>query len=426
MRVHAVAILAALAAALVLGSAALRNPAAPPADPEAARLARLHALGYVDWVDVDPGQARRRGVTHFVPGRAQAGSNFFHSRTQNLARLVDMNGRVLHVWRAGDPRDRWHHAEPAAGGDLLVIVNGRSLLRLDWSSTVLWTLELVAHHDIALDAAGRIHTLSSERVDFPFRSGRVPVVDEFVAVISPDGRLLRRVSLLALFGDRIPPARLEAIRDRTRGLGPRLRDLLGWRDADVEQGEVLHANSVEILDRDVPGLGSRGNALISLRELDLIAVVDLDTERVVWSWGEGQLEAQHQPSLLDDGNLLVFDNGTRRGYSRVIEVEPASGRIVWEFSGNPQRSLRSRRKGGCQKLPNGNVLITESEKGRAFEVTRRGETVWSFLNPDLDADQARRRPIYRMTRFDTRGACAVASSHTSSTSSPLFTMPCSE
>ena len=72
--------------------------------------------------------------------------------------------------------------------------------------------------------------------------------------------------------------------------------------------------------------------------------------------------------------------------SRVIEIEPASGRIVWEFSGDPPRSLRSRRKGGCQKLPNGNVLITESEKGRAFEVTRRGETVWSFLNPDLDAD----------------------------------------
>ncbi len=86
MRGHAVAILAVLPAALALGLVALRDPAAPPADPEAARLARLHALGYVDWVDLDPEQARQRGVTHFVPGRAQAGSNFFHSRTQNLAR----------------------------------------------------------------------------------------------------------------------------------------------------------------------------------------------------------------------------------------------------------------------------------------------------------------------------------------------------
>ena len=36
--------------------------------------------------------------------------------------------------------------------------------------------------------------------------------------------------------------------------------------------------------------------------------------------------------------------------------------------------------GKHQPLPNGNILITETEGGRAFEVTPNGETVWSFVN----------------------------------------------
>ncbi len=37
--------------------------------------------------------------------------------------------------------------------------------------------------------------------------------------------------------------------------------------------------------------------------------------------------------------------------------------------------------GTCQRLPNGNTLITESTRGRAFEVTPDKEIVWEFFNP---------------------------------------------
>jgi len=30
--------------------------------------------------------------------------------------------------------------------------------------------------------------------------------------------------------------------------------------------------------------------------------------------------------------------------------------------------------------PNGNLLITESNKGRSFEINRRGEIVWEYFN----------------------------------------------
>ena len=36
--------------------------------------------------------------------------------------------------------------------------------------------------------------------------------------------------------------------------------------------------------------------------------------------------------------------------------------------------------GKHQWLPNGNLLITESMKGRAFEIDTNGEIVWEYVN----------------------------------------------
>jgi hypothetical protein len=56
--------------------------------------------------------------------------------------------------------------------------------------------------------------------------------------------------------------------------------------------------------------------------------------------------------------------------------------------------------GGIEALPNGNVLITESERGRAFEITRDGDIVWEFYNPDIDESKRQRAAIYRVARID--------------------------
>ena len=45
---------------------------------------------------------------------------------------------------------------------------------------------------------------------------------------------------------------------------------------------------------------------------------------------------QHAPTPLPNGNLLIFDNGTLRGYSRVIELNPLTEEIAWEYDGKPE------------------------------------------------------------------------------------------
>ena len=81
----------------------------------------------------------------------------------------------------------------------------------------------------------------------------------------------------------------------------------------------------------------------------------------------------------------------------MIELDPLSGEIVWEYRADPTEDFFTNSRGGSERLANGNVLVTESNSGRVFEVTREGELVWEFLNPDV-AHNAR-GTIYRLHRL---------------------------
>jgi hypothetical protein len=403
-------------AALVIGAALAAAAAglaswrwlAGDASPEGARadgelLAQLHSLGYLDSAELAPGEAKLQGVTLEIPERSQPGVNLFLASGRSEARLIDASGRALHVWSLEASRSGWHHVELAPDGTLYAIRRDGDLFALDARSRVLWRRPLGAHHDLALLPSGEIAVLRSVFIEVPYQGRALPLVDDRVAVLSPGGELLREISLHRLFGARIPAERLAQIAShppehwRERAHPPR-------RGVDV-----FHTNSVEVLEADVPGLGRRGDFLLSIRELDLLAVVDPGGEQVRWSWGEGELESQHAASVTRDGNVLVFDNGIRRGFSRVLEIDPASRRIVWERRGDPPGSFFSRRMGACQALANGNRLVTSSEQGTVFEITREGERVWEFWTPDVDAQRSRRATLYRMTRYPAEVTASLAS-----------------
>ena len=58
---------------------------------------------------------------------------------------------------------------------------------------------------------------------------------------------------------------------------------------------------------------------------------------------------------------------------RVVELDPVSREIVWTYTGSPPDSFYSKWRGSNQRLPNGNTLICESEKGHV--VIRRNGVV---------------------------------------------------
>jgi hypothetical protein len=87
------------------------------------------------------------------------------------------------------------------------------------------------------------------------------------------------------------------------------------------------------------------------------------------------------PNMLPNGHILIFDNGTARKYSRILELDPIADEIVWEYVGDPPQSFFSAAVSGQQRLPNGNTLICSGGQGRIFEVTPDQEIVWDYINP---------------------------------------------
>jgi len=144
--------------------------------------------------------------------------------------------------------------------------------------------------------------------------------------------------------------------------------------------EWTHANSIRVM-RD-------GSWLLSLRLTSTVVKLDRATGEVLWSWGPGEASHQHDARELEDGHVLIFDNGVHRargpGFARVVEVDPGTNEIVWQYVAPTILAFQSFMAGGAQRLSNGNTFITEAATGRLFQVTPERETVWEWVNPHVD------------------------------------------
>lgn len=412
---------------------------------------RLEMLRSVPYLGYAPAADRDtlRGVVLHDPGRAWWGYNFYSTWATGEAYLIDMEGVAVHRWTFWpEQRNNPDYAFLLPGGDLLVIHEYTRLKRIGWDSEVLWQKEMKAHHDALLAPDGTLwvivrslKTYRGRRVWFDDlihldRYGeeldRWSTFDHLGALRRAlDARSFLDTALDSLAGgssgrqagglqadgkpedgsiaaaDRLKdasrdwpagarPEEPSAPGDERRERTSRVRPGAGRRELDY-----FHINTVGLLP-DTP-LGRSddrfraGNLLICLRNVNQIAVLDPETGRIRWAWGEGELEWPHHPTMLDEGHILLFDNGVHRGYSRVVEVDPGSGEIVWEYRADPPESFYSHGRGSAQRFSNGNTLICESDQGRAFEITPRGETVWSWWNPLIKGD--RHGTVYRMIRW---------------------------
>ena len=181
-----------------------------------------------------------------------------------------------------------------------------------------------------------------------------------------------------------------------------------WRSADHLDPETDTICPLETRDawggaNDLTTSPDGSTFLISFRVLDTVALVDRASGEFSWKWGPGIISHQHHPTYLDNGNVLLLDNGShRRGlsYSRVVEVDPSTSRIVWEYEGSPRFSFFTHFTGGAQRLPNGNTLISEGQPGRIFEVTPSGEIVWEFVSPFVVPSQfGMANSVFRSHRY---------------------------
>jgi hypothetical protein len=297
-------------------------------------------------------------VTIYDPEAAWNGFTLVY-RNRAFPMLIDMSGRVVHAWPEVRSKTR---ARLLPSCNLLVISRGRGVAEYDWEGNKVWRAsfpERFPHHDVIRLTNGNTVVLTRATGSDADDVVEVDADGEIVWIWESRGPLSEWIE-----------------RDRRRNLG-----------------NTTHMNSVqELPDNPWYRAGDErfrpGNLLISARNLNLVFILDRQSEEVVWSYQE-DLDHQHEALMLGpehphNGRIALFDNRYssfegKRG-SRVIELDPRDYSITWSYA---EPGFYSATGGAQQPLSNGNVLIGSSMGRRVFEVDREGRTVWQWTPPYL-------------------------------------------
>ncbi len=329
-------------------------------------------------------QSAYQGYTIYSPHRA-------------LAVVIDNEGNELHKW-AMPFYQAWHndiqhlknplpesfilwfgfHVYP--NGDLLVNYHARSdtpygygLIKLDKDSNILWKISDHIHHTLEVQPNGNIYALA-QRVKKPDDLGLTfhdsIIQEDYFVILGNDGKELKRISLLRALANSSYKSQL------TKHVSKAV-----WK------ADIMHANSLMMLsDKLAPLFPSlqAGNVLISMPTMNALGILDIDKEIFTW-FRQGPWEFQHDAQFTERGTVIVFDNrGTRKKQSRILEYDFKTDKVTTYFLGSEKTKFYAEFIGGQQILPNSNLLVISGMEGRIFEVSAKGELVWSFHNPYYD------------------------------------------
>src|ERR1700754_495731 len=276
------------------------------------------------------------------------------------AYVVDDAGSILHTWSNTThqlkPEDNppnylrgWNHVEVDEDGNLFAIVPLRALLKLTPKSKLEWSCDVAAHHDLAIRADGTIFVLTEAPRRVVIDGNAYVILDTLVTMVEPGGAVKSEVSLYEVLctdsilrqlidheikqraqifqhrGWPTPEDRVKldvaretlTILDTAAYDGELRRALQRLRALPGKPCDVLHTNTLELLNDHPEGIWNRGDLLICMRELNTVAVIDSARRNVRWRWGVAELSGPHQPSMLPNGHILIFDNSLNSQRTRL-------------------------------------------------------------------------------------------------------------
>jgi hypothetical protein len=373
------------------GSLAAGGAVVPPAAQPAAA---------ADGIEPNPIKRRGFGFRGIDRARAYPGFTLFApiAATNRTVYLIDMEGKVVHHWEMPYPPGL--HGYLTERGTLFYngkIPNethlgktpfmGGAVMEVDWNGKVLWEVKHPEHHhdgirlrngNVMLICARELAPAIARRVrggraGSGYDGGRMNV--DYLLEMTTDGKVVWEWRV-------------------TDHLDPEKNPITGEQDP---RDEWTHANGLS----EMPD----GNLLLSCRNTSTVMMIDRKTGNISWKLGPPPLSGQHAPYLLENGHVLLFDNGPHRldetfPYSRVLEIEPATKAIVWQFQESPPQNFFSDRISNAVRLRNGNTLINEGMFGRFFEVTPDGGVVWEYVNPFFGGPpKAQTNAVFRVQRY---------------------------
>ncbi|MDA0241160.1 MAG: aryl-sulfate sulfotransferase [Proteobacteria bacterium] len=316
------------------------------------------------------------GVTCYERELIQPGYVLFAPAGGSEVFLIGERGDVAHQWRL--PGKLGNYGQLLENGNLLVTTKagggpklaagGGRILELDPHGEIVWEhTDLFQHHDLNPTPNGNVLYLAWELVTSAETrvKGGIPgsdhrdggVYEDLLREVDRDGKIVWEWKLKDHFPyDKYP-----------------LR-------ATTNRHEFAHGNACHVQ--------ADGNVLVSFRQIDLAILVNRQTGEIDWEMQDRGWGGQHDCQRLDNGNIILFANGSEQPspeHSRILEIDPASKEVVWQYKGKPAITFFSPRVSGVHRMPNGNTVICEGMHGRIFEVTQAGDIVWEYISPFYNA-----------------------------------------
>ncbi len=362
------------------------------------------------------------GVTVYHKGAVEPGYTLLSGFFRELpgVRLVQADGATVNEWlisylslfpnsdhifpKSDVPATDWNAAVHGMylypDGSLVFNLDGKGTVKLDRCGQPEWVLQRMTHHSIHRSEDGtfwipsrhyvaleegevRVDGLAvgdardqAESVSFQHPLVTLPFRDDTILHVSEEGNVISEISVTDIF--------------IKNGLYAALVGN-GNFDVTLDSRDPLHINDIEMLSTEhaeqFPHFAS-GDLLLSMRHLNMLVVLDPESQRVKW-YQVGPWLRQHDPDFHADGTITVFNNnsddthsGEILGGSQLLSLTPhAPLKSIKTLFGREQDShFFTNTQGKHQVLSNGNVLIVEYYGGRAFEFDRSGRIVWQYVN----------------------------------------------
>lgn len=310
-------------------------------------------------------------------------SRFSRKQGQGIAELYSLEQRkVLHTWvpdlkeilrqtpkhqgGLNTFRDyRMQHPFLLPGGDLIIKSCEGPMARIRADGSVVWTLDHHFHHSVEQDHDGNLVVpiwLKEAVSPFAFR-------EDGIAWVSPDGRLLKTVSLTELF---LKAGR----RDLLYGIGP-------WEE------DRYHLNDCEPVLEDAGEL-RRGDLLLSIRNLSVVALYRPSESALLWI-RTGPWLNQHDIDRLPDGRYSIFGNDVLR-YSNdnIVHVNENGAAEIYLYDADTsavetpwtpvlrREDVRTKTQGRSRVFDNGDVFVEATDTVRLLRLSRESLR-WEFI-----------------------------------------------
>ena len=340
-----------------------------------------------------------------MPQKAYDGITLITAMAENSfgIKLIDLKGKVINTWNVpyssiwksrNEPDQKkkdWDLEIECAllypNGDVLFVFNRDSLVKIDKDSNVIWKRPHKIHHMLFEDNEGNIWAPAMKNITlkYKYKNEELILADpEYIYKLSPDGEIIEEIDLLKSIINSnykgilsIPFEHIDDRLERTKILGK----------------DLTHLNDIEIIEHPEyfnNPLFEKGDLLVSLRDTNSLLLIDKETKIVKWV-ESGSMVHQHDPDILPNGEISIFDNrgGGNEGLceykSRIITLNPSTKQITSIYEAENDGDFYTAFRGSHQYLPNGNIFIVESGKGRLFEIDKNGEIVWDYYDK-LDKD----------------------------------------